>query len=189
MEELAKQKELAKEQEKLRQLEEQQEKLFEKQKIAQEQEEKAQLEAEKAQEVLKRAEEKAKERKVQEIAKQLEQEKLKKQQVQYLAHAKAKIEKVDAIQAKTEEILASKDLNVKKTRIDIKLKAGVCNQISAAPSAIRNVVEKINQLLQEAKAAGEVYFNFAMDLVATNLVKQARVVLDYKYVTSCFFFS
>lgn len=33
---------------------------------------------------------------------------------------------------------------------------------------------------QTAKSSGEAYFNYAMDLVATNLAKQARVVLDYK---------
>jgi hypothetical protein len=58
--------------------------------------------------------------------------------------------------------------------------AGACNQISAAPSAIRAVVAKLQQLLQTARAAGSGYFDFALDLVATNLTKQARVVLDYK---------
>lgn len=39
-------------------------------------------------------------------------------------------------------------------------------------------------LLQTAKGSGENYFKYAMDLVATNLAKQARVALDYKYVGS-----
>ena len=159
--------------EKQRQLEEEEAELLEKEQKAKEEEEKTRQEAEKHRKEQEEAEEEAKKQK-------RELEKQQKLQKQYLEDAHAKIAKNDAIQAKTEEILASKDPNVKKTRIDIKLKAGVCNQISAAPSAIRNVVAKINLLLQEAKAAGEVYFNFAMDLVATNLVKQARVVLDYK---------
>lgn len=35
-------------------------------------------------------------------------------------------------------------------------------------------------VMQTAKASGDSYFKYAMDLVATNLSKQARVVLDYK---------
>ncbi|GLE10309.1 hypothetical protein PINS_up022410, partial [Pythium insidiosum] len=62
--------------------------------------------------------------------------------------------------------------------------AGACNQISAAPSAIRAVVDKIQSLMQTARGHSEQCFKYALNVVAGNLTKQARVVLDYKSLLS-----
>ncbi|CAI5711820.1 unnamed protein product [Peronospora effusa] len=97
------------------------------------------------------------------------------------------IKRLEALHRETAEILASLDPSVKKIRMQIRREAGAhagaCNQIAAAPSAIKNVVSKIQRLLQMAKTSGETYFKFALDMVASNLSKQVEGRADYK---SCY---
>ncbi|CAI5743962.1 unnamed protein product [Peronospora destructor] len=93
------------------------------------------------------------------------------------------IKRLEALHRETAEILASPDPSVKTIRMQIRREAGACNQIAAAPSAIKNVVSKIQRLLQMAKTSGETYFRFALDMVASNLSKQVEGRADYK---SCY---
>ncbi|CAH0480773.1 unnamed protein product [Peronospora belbahrii] len=93
------------------------------------------------------------------------------------------IKRLETLHCQTTEILDSPDLSVKKIRMQIRREAGACNQIAAAPSAIKNVVSKIQQLLQMAKTSGDAYFKFALDMVASNLSKQVESRADYK---SCY---
>ncbi|KAL3660941.1 hypothetical protein V7S43_013957 [Phytophthora oleae] len=93
------------------------------------------------------------------------------------------IKRLEELHRHTTEILDSPDPSVKKIRMQIRREAGACNQIAAAPSAVKNVVSKIQQLLQMAKSSGEAYFKFALDMVASNLSKQVEGRADYK---SCY---
>ncbi|KAG1699270.1 hypothetical protein DVH05_014187 [Phytophthora capsici] len=93
------------------------------------------------------------------------------------------IKRLEELHRHTTEILDSPDPSVKRIRMQIRREAGACNQIAAAPSAIKNVVSKIQQLLQMAKTSGEAYFKFALDMVASNLSKQVEGRADYK---SCY---
>ncbi|KAE9220949.1 hypothetical protein PF005_g7286 [Phytophthora fragariae] len=101
----------------------------------------------------------------------------------YVEEGHARIKRLEELQRHSTEILDSPDPAVKKIRMNIKREAGACNQIAAAPSAIKQVVSKIQQLLQMAKTSGEAYFKFALDMVASNLSKQVAGRADYK---SCY---
>ncbi|DBA04151.1 TPA: hypothetical protein N0F65_004259 [Lagenidium giganteum] len=117
-----------------------------------------------------------------------EQREADKEAQKYLVEAKERLQRLEAIQKLADQILADPSPQVKQTRVDIKKQvrlptcrlAGCCNQVAAAPSKIRMVVSKIQSLLQTARTAGDTYFKYSLDLVATNLLKQARVTLDYK---------
>ncbi|CEG47718.1 nucleoporin gle1 [Plasmopara halstedii] len=101
----------------------------------------------------------------------------------YVKEGHDQIRHLVELQRHTTKILDSTDPSVKKIRVQIRREAGACNQIAAAPSAIKNVVSKIQQLLQMAKSSGDAYFKFALDMVASNLFKQVECRADYK---SCY---
>ncbi|KAF4318796.1 hypothetical protein JM18_005995 [Phytophthora kernoviae] len=122
-------------------------------------------------------------REKEETAKKAAQKEAEAQAKQYVADGRARIKRLEELHRHTTEILDNPDPSVKKIRMQIKREAGVCNQIAAAPSAIKHVVSKIQQLLQMAKTSGEPYFKFALDMVASNLSKQVGGRADYK---SCY---
>ncbi|KAG9414104.1 Nuclear pore complex nucleoporin component [Aphanomyces cochlioides] len=103
---------------------------------------------------------------------------------QFVNEAKQKIKALEQLQESIKEVIDSKDLTVKKIRIDVKKKLGeACNQIANSPSSIKLVVGKICQVLSEAKVAGELYFKFSLDIVASKFAAQTRVITE---VRSCF---
>ncbi|KAJ0397380.1 hypothetical protein P43SY_008211 [Pythium insidiosum] len=94
--------------------------------------------------------------------------------------AAQRLKRLEELQQLSDEILNNPNASIKALRVEIKRQAGACNQISAAPSAIRAVVDKIRGLMQTARGHSEQCFKYALNVVASNLTKQARVVLDYK---------
>lgn len=65
----------------------------------------------------------------------------------YEVSAQERIQRLETLHVLCQEILANPDPSIKAVRVDIKRQAGACNQISAAPSSIRTVVDKIHHLL------------------------------------------
>ncbi|CCI43108.1 unnamed protein product [Albugo candida] len=97
--------------------------------------------------------------------------------------AQNRLKKLDLQQKNADEILASTDPSMKKLRVELKKQGGACNQISASPSSVQRVVQKISALLQYARISGQKFNDFALNLVASNLIKQARGASDYR---ACF---
>lgn len=62
--------------------------------------------------------------------------------------AQNRLKKLDLQQKNADEILASTDPSMKKLRVELKKQGGACNQISASPSSVQRVVQKISALLQ-----------------------------------------
>ncbi|KAK1931576.1 Nucleoporin GLE1 [Phytophthora citrophthora] len=123
------------------------------------------------------------EREKEQVAKRAAEKKAAAQAKKYVEDGHQCIKRLEELHRHTTDILDSPDPSVKKIRMQIRREAGACNQIAAAPSAIKNVVSKIQQLLQMAKTSGEAYFKFALDMVASNLSKQVEGRADYK---SCY---
>lgn len=67
---------------------------------------------------------------------------------EYIREAEERVKRLQVLQEASEQILANQNPAIKKLRVEIKVQAGACNQISAAPSAIKMVVTKIHTLLQ-----------------------------------------
>ncbi|GLD96126.1 hypothetical protein PINS_up004804 [Pythium insidiosum] len=99
---------------------------------------------------------------------------------EHVEAAALRLKRLEELQRLSDEILNDPNASIKALRVEIKRQAGACNQISAAPSAIRAVVDKIQSLMQTARGHSEQCFKYALNVVAGNLTKQARVVLDYK---------
>ncbi|KDO19909.1 hypothetical protein SPRG_14819, partial [Saprolegnia parasitica CBS 223.65] len=81
-------------------------------------------------------------------------------------------------------ILNSTDSRVKKIRRDVKKQIGeACNQVANTPKSIKLVVAKLCKVLSEARAAGPEYLNFPLDILATRLTSQVKVLTE---IRSCF---
>ncbi|ETW00358.1 hypothetical protein, variant [Aphanomyces invadans] len=102
----------------------------------------------------------------------------------YIVTAKGRMENLTTLEASIVPFADNQDPNVKRIRVLLKKKLGeACNQIANSLSSIRLVVDKIRQAFGEAKAAGEIYFNFALNFVASKMAAQVRVLAE---VSSCF---
>ncbi|ETV68474.1 hypothetical protein H257_15632 [Aphanomyces astaci] len=103
---------------------------------------------------------------------------------EFVLVAKSRMEKLKQLEASIVPFADSQDPNMKRIRVLLKKKLGeACNQIANSLSSIRLVVDKIRQSFGEAKAAGEIYFHFALHFVASKLTAQVRVIAE---ISSCF---
>ncbi|CAI5711196.1 unnamed protein product [Hyaloperonospora brassicae] len=167
-------------QEELQKAKEEEEAQQQKERELQEQHAKAKLQAAERAAAQKRQEI---ERKNDEAAKKAADKEVAARMAEHVEQGRERMKRLEDLRRHTAEVLDSPDPSVKKIRMQIRREAGVCNQIAAAPSAIKNVVSKIQQLLQMAKTSGDAYFKFALDMVASNLSRQVESRADYK---SCY---
>nr|CCA14866.1 conserved hypothetical protein [Albugo laibachii Nc14] len=101
-------------------------------------------------------------------------------ELEHVIFANNRLKKLQLLQQSADEILANSDPSIKKLRVELKKQGGACNQISSSPSSVQRVVQKINALLQYARNSGQKVYEFALILVAGNLMKQARNASDYR---------
>ncbi|KAF0689685.1 Aste57867_18890 [Aphanomyces stellatus] len=103
---------------------------------------------------------------------------------EFVESAWRKMKSLEGLQGCIKNVSDSSDIGVKKIRVNVKKKIGeACNQIANTPSSIQLVVGKICQVLTDAKNAGELYFHYSLDLVASKFAAQARIVTE---IRSCF---
>ncbi|KDO22867.1 hypothetical protein SPRG_12004 [Saprolegnia parasitica CBS 223.65] len=102
----------------------------------------------------------------------------------HVLESEARLQRLRAVHAASEPILNSTDPRVKKIRMDVKKQIGeACNQVANTPKSIKLVVTKLCKVLSEARAAGPEYLNFSLDILATRLTSQVKVLTE---IRSCF---